>query len=138
STVKLKDGDQTYTVNTFPNETKFLLDIARFDDKWYVVVTPKTEGVTNIYRNPQDGIKASQDGTTQPLITITTKDPQFLSFSEITRFICIQSGSPFNVYDNETDRRYYCKLKQNVPLDQQARWMDGHRLTLVLDKKTEV
>lgn len=138
ATVKLKEGDQTYTINTFPDETKFLLDIARFDNKWYAVVTTKSQGMTYIYKNPQDGIKASQNGTTEPLVTITTKNPDFLSFSENTRFICVQSGSEFNVYDNETDRRYYFKLKQKVSADHQAYWMDGHRLTLVLNKKTEV
>lgn len=136
--VKLKEGDQTYTLNTYKNETGFLLDIARFDNAWYAVVTPLGESATYIYRNPQAEIRANPEGVTSPLITLRLSKPRFLSFSENTRFIAVQSGAGFAVYDIETSRRHYYELDQKVPVNKQAKWMDGHRLALVLDRKTTI
>jgi hypothetical protein len=135
--VRMYDGKNNYLVNTYPEGTSFLLDLAQFSGDWYMVVGLQQEGRVTIYKNPQDTLKQPNHGVPTALL-LRIDSPQFVSFSDNARFIAAQSGSKFAIYDAETDRRFYYELKNKVPATQQARWMDGHRLLLVLDSKTEV
>ncbi len=135
--VRLWDGKNNYLINSYPVATNFLLDIAQFGGDWYMVVGLQQEGRVTIYKNPQDTLKQPNHGVPTALL-LRIDDPQFVSFSDNARFIAAQSGSKFAIYDAETDRRFYYQLKNDVPPTQQAVWMDGHRLLLVLNSKTEV
>lgn len=135
--VRMYDGKNNYLVNTYPTGTSFLLDLAQFSGDWYMVVGLQQEGRVTIYKNPQDTLKQPNHGVPIALL-LRIDSPQFVSFSDNARFIAAQSGSKFAIYDAETDRRVFYELKNNVPASQQAHWMDGHRLLLVLDGKTEV
>ncbi len=135
--VRMFDGKNNYLVNTYSDTTSFLLDLAQFSGDWYIVVGLQQEGRVTIYKNPQDTLKQQNHGIPTALL-LRIDNPQFVSFSDNARFIAAQSGSKFAVYDAETDRRFYYQLKNDVPVSQQAVWMDGHRLLLVLNGKTEV
>lgn len=135
--VRMYDGKNNYLVNTYPKGTSFLLDLAQFSGDWYMVVGLQQEGRVTIYKNPQDTLKQPKHGVPTALL-LRIDSPQFVSFSDNARFIAAQSGSKFAIYDAETDRRFYYQLKNDVPAAQQAHWMDGHRLLLVLNGKTEV
>ena len=136
--VKVKDNDQIYTVREFPAETEYLLDIAQFNGKWYMVVGAKSEQKIYVFRNPEDSIKAKPDGKIIPATTLRIENPQYASFSDNARFVVVQSGSNFVTYDAETDKNYKYKLDFDVATSYKSKWMDGHRLIAPKDGKIVV
>jgi hypothetical protein len=65
-------------------------------------------------------------------------NPQYISFSDNARFIGIQSGRQFVVYDGEQNTVF--KYTSSLPIapTQAAEWMDGHRLSVVTGGKEQV
>jgi len=137
--IKLWDGGSSYFMRSFASGSEYHLDLTQFNNDWYMVVAPSNEGHAYIYKNPQNVLKDSDPKTVLiPFTVLKIDNPQFVSFSEIARFIAVQSGPKFAVYDIETDRRYYYDSKLAFAPGQQATWMDGHRLLAVLGGKTVV
>lgn len=136
--LKWRDNSGEYVIRSFKPGTQYLVDLARFDNQWYVVATARSENLAYIYKNPQDYIKNSQAVLDVPVQVMRINEPQFVSFSANARFIAVQNGKSFAVYDAETDRRYFYDLELSLPPDQKVEWMDGHRLILVNDGKTVI
>lgn len=111
-----------------PNNV-YLLDQAKFDGDWFYVIGSPANELVRLYRNPLARIKANTPQVAAPQVSLRIQDPQFVSFSDNTRFIAIQSGQQFAVYDAEDARIYRYTMQLNIPKTQQAKWMDGHRLT---------
>ena len=125
--VRMRDGSKNYLLRSFTNNT-VLVDMAAYSDATYVVLSSPAEGKTYIYKDPQNRFK--QDATAQitPFVLIRFASPTKLLFSSNTRFISLQSGTKFSVYDLEENRRYSFTLPGELAPDQFASWMDGHRL----------
>ena len=125
--VRVKSGQDNYTVGQLAKADKYLIDVARFDNHWYMVAGSPADGRTLIYRDPSDQLKDGKVQIPSPFVVLKQTSPQFVSFSENTRFIEVQSANLFAVYDLETDRsiRFDSKLP-TIPI--KAVWMDGHRL----------
>jgi hypothetical protein len=134
--LKLKEGNDIYTLRTFSSGTEYLLDLAQYSGDWYVVAGAKGEGIISVFKNPQSTLKNHKE--LAPLSVLRVENPQFISFSADTQLVAVQSGVKFGVYDIEADRRYYYELKPLVALDRQAKWMDGDRLSIENDNKTLV
>jgi hypothetical protein len=66
----------------------------------------------------------------QPNIAIDVDKPRFIGFSTNTRFISVQNGKNFGVYDNELKKKYQYQLDEEIPETTKARWMDGYHLAL--------
>lgn len=133
--IKVKEGDDTYTVKDFPAGTEYLLDVARFNGKWYMIAGAKSEQKIYVLRNPIDYVKNNPEGKVIPATTLRMENVQNVSFSNNTRFAVAQSGSSFVVYDAETDKNYKYKMDFDIPLSYKSKWMDGHRLTAVKEGK---
>lgn len=123
--VKVWDETKAYTLQTY-NETKVLLDVAQFDGAWYVVAVPVAEGRAYIYKDPFDKIK-SKAASASVFAVMKMTDPAFVSFSANTRFVSVQSGKRFAVYDFEMNRRFGYEIPGEVATTQKISWMDGHR-----------
>jgi hypothetical protein len=136
--LKLLDGSSTYKLRSFPKGSGYALDIARYNNDWFITAAAKSENIVSIYKNPQDTLKNKPNRPLVPTTVLRLDHPAYLSFSANTQFIAAQSGSKFAVYDAEKDRRYYYELPFVLPPEQQARWMDGDRLAVVRDNKTLV
>lgn len=137
--IKLWDGGASYLMRAFAPGSDYHLDLTQFNNDWYMVMAPSNEGHAYIYKNPQDILKkADSKMVLVPFTVLKIDDPQFVSFSDNARFIAVQSGSKFAVYDIETDRRYYYDSKLAFAPGQQATWMDGHRLLAVIGGKNIV
>ncbi len=128
-TLKLSSGSNVYSLRELPKSSSYLLDLARYDNRWYMVASSAEEGHTYIYRDPEAALKGNPSNTLLPAIVLTLPNPQFLSFSDSARFIAVQAGSRFAVYDAESDRRFYYDLGMPLPSTPRASWMDGSRLT---------
>lgn len=132
--VELWDDGERYKITSY-KDTPVLLDMAQFDGDWYVAISPVKEGRVYIYKDPVDRIK---DKNLAPFGLLRLADPRYLSFSANTRFLAVQSGASFVSYDFETKRRFSFKAAGEVPVEQKARWMDGHRLVLSQNEKIVV
>jgi hypothetical protein len=127
-----------YDLHTFNEETNVLLELARFDGAWYVAVVPVKEGRLYIYKDPFDRLKDRGTSALAPFALMKIADPAFVSFSANTRFVAVQAGSKFAVYDFETNRRFTYTMPGEIPATLKARWMDGHRLVLNQANKVTV
>lgn len=128
--VVIRQKDQEYNLRSLAKSEVYLLDLARFDDHFYVAVGSKTDGRAFVYQDPLDNLTNKPARQAEPLRVLIAKDAEFVSFSAIARFIAVQGGSNFAVYDAETGRQFRYDTKLPLAAGQKATWMDGHRLLL--------
>lgn len=137
--IKQKDGDRIFTLKTVSADTRYLLDLAQYEDAWYVLIGAQSEDRTYIYKNPVDSLRSAPDMPLVPVQILKTTSPNYASFSANARFMMTQNGGSLAVYDAENDRGYKYDLK--VPVDSasgHAEWMDGHRLSIISGDKLHV
>lgn len=120
-----------------PNN-RYLLDIARYESKWYYVASSSANNRVLIYQDPLSKIKPANTTPASPRLGLVITNPMFVSFSDNARFIGIQSGKKFVVFDAELNRIYRYDSALAIADTQQAKWMDGHRLTVVTSGKVQV
>jgi hypothetical protein len=135
----LRDDDVTYKIREIGVGGPYLLDLARYDDSWYVAVGASVDNKVYVFKNPQNVRKAAKVKNLSPVQILRVTAPNYMAFSSNTRFIMIENGTSFGVYDAETDKSY--TYATSLPLDPgvaHATWMDGHRLTYVSGGKTVV
>lgn len=128
--IHLKQDSKDYVLRTVPKADSYLLDMAQFDGDFYVAAGSTTDGHTYIYKNPISDYNRRPARTPQPSRVLIEKGAQYVSFSAIARFIAVQAGSNFAVYDAETGRQFKYDVKLPLAANQKATWMDGHRLLL--------
>jgi len=136
--VHLHKDSQDYLIRTMPVATAYLLDMAQFDGHFYLAIGSPTDARAYVYRDPFGDLGAVPARTPQPVRVLIVPGAQFVSFSGNARFIAVQGGSNFAVYDAETDRQHRYDTKLPLVAGQKAVWMDGHRLTLISDGKVNV
>lgn len=125
--ILLKEGKNTYQVREISAGTA-MLDIARYDNAWYVVIGSDTDKKTYVYKNPQAVLARNDQTKPVPSAVLRSDGPlSKVSFSSNTRFVAAQSGQHFEVYDAEYKKLY--KFDEPKPIDQgsSVTWMDGHR-----------
>lgn len=136
--VRLHTKDNDYTVRELPGGTTYVLDIARFDNHWFVVVGAQSENKVYVYEDPLNVLAKKDPKTTLNARTMRLEKPTHVSFSNNARFIAAQGGQQFAVYDAETDRQYRYQLAEPLDGMHPATWMDGHRLLSVSADKVLV
>lgn len=136
--VKLKDNQDTYTIREVMTGAKYLLNMAEFDSNTYVIAGSSADGKVYIYKNPLTTLKKQNAAAPLPLILLKVDNPEYLSFSGNARFISVQGGSTFAIYDAETKNQYKYDTKLPLLAGQKATWMDGHRLMLTSAGKMTV
>lgn len=136
SILRLKQKTQTTELRTLPVSNNYMLDLAQFNDQLFVVAGSAADSRVYIYRNPSTGGNLSIGRTPAPFRVFKVDDAQFVSFSAIARFVAVQGGSKFVVYDIETNRNYKYDTKMPLSAGQKAVWMDGHRL--ILDSESTI
>ena len=129
--VFLRASNGTYTLRDIPISTNLPLDIAQFDNRWYAVVGSDAEQKAYIYKDPENVLKA-RDGRKPPIVSVLHSGGPIsaLSFSYNTRFVMINSGQHFNVYDAETQRSYRYDIADRLDPGSKPVWMDGHRMLI--------
>ncbi len=138
ATVSLRQKDQDYVLRTLPKSEAYMLDMAQFNSNFYVVAGAKADGRAYVYKNPFSDLTRKPARVPEPFRVLVTPGGEYLSFSAIARFIALQGGSGFAVYDAETGRQYRFDTKLELPQGQKATWMDGHRLLLNSNNAVQV
>ncbi|HUP26196.1 MAG TPA: PEGA domain-containing protein [Candidatus Limnocylindrales bacterium] len=127
----LWQNGQDHLVRTLPAGPAYLMDMAQFNGHFYVASGSSKDGRVYIYKDPFGDLGRRPARTPQPVRVLVVPSAEYVSFSGIARFIAVQEGSHFAVYDIETDRQIRYNTKLPLAAHQKASWMDGHRLILV-------
>lgn len=117
---------------------RYMLDIAKYEDSWYYVTASASGDRAIMYRDPLSKAKPSNTVPISPRLALVTASPQFVSFSDNARFIAVQSGKRFVVFDAELARVYRYESALAIPDSQQSEWMDGHRIVAIAENKAHV
>lgn len=130
---RLRSGSTTVNLRQLPKSGGYLLDMAKFDDQWYITFGTNTDKKLYIYKNPQSFNPRNTRNTLPPAYRALRLDvdPQFVSFSANARFVALQGGSQFAVYDLDNNRQYRYDSELKLPAGYQVRWMDGDRFAAV-------
>ncbi|MCA9327031.1 PEGA domain-containing protein [Candidatus Saccharibacteria bacterium] len=128
--VVLQQGSRTIVLRELPSDApKYLLDMAQYAGKWYVVLAASNQKGAYIYVDPFDQKLAKTTDLPRPSRFLKVAEPQYVAFSANTQFVLVQNGQKFGVYDIENDDTYGYTV--SAPLDapqEHATWMDGNRL----------
>ncbi len=125
----LRQDNNTYTIKEVTSGTT-LLDIARYDGKWRVVIGSDAEQKTYIYTDPAQILDKKDGSVLVPESILKTNGPlTALSFSQNTRFIVTQSGQHFEIFDAEYKQTYKYDIADGFDPGSRVTWMDGNRLT---------
>lgn len=119
------DG-KSYPLYTFEAGKKYLLDTASYNGHDYYVAGSDAAGRTNLYKDPLKSLKDPSVAKAIPMLALRADGATKASFSDNARFVGIEGGQSFAVYDFETEHYYHYSLKS--PLASSLHWMDGHRL----------
>lgn len=130
--VKIRTADKVYTLRDLPaKDPNYLVDISKFEGAWYMVAGASLEKKAYIYKDPFDTLNRSTNNVAVPETVLKLDTTaQYVSFSANVRFIALQGGPEFAVYDAEMDKLHRFNTKLELAPAEKARWMDGHRLTL--------
>ena len=123
----VRQNNKDYLVRELPTSATYVLDLAQYSNRWYVVVGGSTANEAYIYRDPVLALQ-STNNSTPTIRTVRLDHPTRVSFSATSRFIAVQSGSNFAVYDSEKDRQHKFTVNPNFDDPAAVHWMDGHRL----------
>lgn len=139
--VKIRAADKTYTLRELPaNDANYMVDISKFEGGWYMLAGASSEKKAYVYKDPFDILNRTTGNNVPAPETVlkTNGVGQYVSFSTNVRFMAMQSGSEFAIYDAESDRLHRFDTKFTLAPNEKARWMDGHRLTLNSEGKLKV
>lgn len=121
------EGGNVYPLKNVAQSDVYSMDLSKYDGKWYYVVAASADNMGFVYQEPLSALKSD---TKKPL-TVTAimrlDNPRFVSFSAGTQFIGLQSGNKLLTFDLEKDHQYRLDLAVPVPVEQEIKWMDGHR-----------
>ncbi len=134
--VKLADGDQTYTIRKLPAGNRYLLEMASYFGNTYIVAGADSENKVLVYKNPVDQINDRTIGLAVPVSVLKVTAPNYVAFSDSARYIMIENGQHFGVYDAQTARTHNYSLADNFDSPApHATWMDSDRLSFVSNGK---
>lgn len=119
-----------YLIRSLPEASKYMLDFAEFNGKAFLVVGSASEGKVFVYEDPLRDLQRVPARAPQPTRVLVVPDHQYVSFSANARFVMVQGGSKFAVFDAETRRQFRYDIGLRLENNQKATWMDGHRILL--------
>jgi len=123
---RIWDNGQTYALANLVAGSTYLIDAAQYQGDWYYAAGSSANDHIYLYKNPLSSLQDKSVGKALSFISLRVANAQKIGFSTNTRFIEVESGQQFGVYDFETMMRYQYILQ--APLTGPMQWMDGHRL----------
>ncbi len=139
--LRIRVGDQSTLLRTFPESARYLLDIASYSGTPYVVASSASEDKVYIYKDPLNQLSSRRGSVIVPQQVLHVTGADYESFSTTAQFIMAEHGNQVAVYDLENKNGYNYNLAASAPLDPQqthAEWMDGNRLTYVGANKLQI
>lgn len=135
----LWNSGTSYKLRDLPTASSYQLNIATYSGHSYVIIGSSSSDYAYIYMDPLSELKAQPNQLPLPdTLLVSNGVPQNVTFSDSARFIALQSGSEFAVYDLETQTHYRYDTGLTLSPNEVANWMDGNRLTLISGNKLVV
>lgn len=135
----LVNGRDDFQLHQYPAGGTYVLDVARFDGRWYYVTASSSDNRALIFIDPIEQLRSEPSTKfASPDTFLPIDSVQFGSFSANARFIGLQSGRKVAVYDNELQNKHFFELSESLPVNYEVEWMDGHRLSYVANNTVEV
>ena len=128
--VMLRQNKETYHIRDI-SAGPVKLDVAKYDNAWYVAVGSQADKKIYIYKDPISQIDKAARADYKPTLSAVLRSNDTLdqvSFSQNTRFIMAQSGQHIEVYDAEYQKTYRHDVAKTFDSGVKLTWMDGHRL----------
>ena len=140
SVMVLSNQTDKYLLTSLPRDAnnRYLLNMTQYNGTWYYVLASASGNRVYVYRNP---LSRAAPGSTKPIVpqmSLSMTNPEFVSFSANARFIGIQSGKQFLVYDAEQNTIYRYVSSLDIADEQPAVWMDGQRFSVVTDNQERI
>lgn len=136
--VNIIKGNDKFKVRELPASKTYPIDITRYDNEWFMAVGTDTDKKAYVFHEVFRELERSASLPPTPTAVFRLGQIDDISVSANTRFISVQGGSEFAIYDAEHDRRYQYNTKLKLAKGQKAKWMDGHRLAVVSAGKLTV
>lgn len=133
---KIWDNGQNYTLFEFRAGHHYLIDLAQFQGHFYYFAGSDSEGRVNLYKDPLNDLTDTATGKALAFLALSLPGASTGSFSDNARFIGIENGQHFAIYDLETGDAYSYSISD--PLAAEMDWMDGHRYIGVTNGKVLV
>lgn len=132
--VRIKTNDKDYELRELPISTSYVIDVAKFDNAWYVVAGASSDDKVYVYRDPLNVLTSSNPKKAMFARTLRIDNPQKVSFSTNARIIAVQSDQVIAIFDAETNLQNRYTINDTFDSKRPAKWMDGHRLTTSTNK----
>ncbi|CAN5649582.1 hypothetical protein BH23PAT1_BH23PAT1_0980 [soil metagenome] len=138
--VKIREGSDVYKLRELTEDTKYLIDLARFKNRWYFATGTSKDKRVYIYEDVLSTLRQPNELLSKPVpvSVLKAEKAEFLSFSANARFIVAQAGDKLAVYDAEADRTHHYNSQLKLSAGQKLLWMDGHRLLITRGDKVMV
>lgn len=136
--VNVRRGNDIYKIREIPKSTLYVTDVTRYDDRWYMAVGTDTEKKAYVYEEVFADVAVDKPRLPAPVAVLKLEKLEYLSVSANTRFIGVQGGSEFAVYDAEHGRQYRYNTGLVLAPGQKATWMDGHRYAVISEGQLAV
>lgn len=134
----LADGAKKTVLKRSVQNGTYLLDLAEYDNHWYIAVGVVDDKKVYIFRDPEI-LPASNAKVSSSIYSVLSMEkPTQVLFSANTRFLMTQNGNKFAVFDAELNKRYAYQTPFAIPAETKAYWMDGHRIVVNANSKTNV
>src|SRR5690606_1030620 len=125
--LRILEGDEVHTLKSVARADHYVLDVARYDDRRLYEAGATAENLAVVYENTLAALKARPRASPMVVTIMRLNNPRFVSFSANTQYIGLQSGNKLLTLDLEDRNQYRIELDHDIPLEQQLKWMDGHR-----------
>lgn len=135
---RILENNDVYTLKTVNQSDHYVLELSRFDGRYYYVTGTRGDNITYVYQNPLDVLKSDPAAHPTVFAAMRLDRPEFVSFSANTQFIGLQSGRHFLVIDLEDRNQYRTELQLSIPTSQKAEWMDGHRFIYTVNQQSYI
>jgi hypothetical protein len=130
---------KSQNLRDLPASPTYLLNMASYNGSLYAVIGSSNSRYAYIYMNPLDQLKAKPNQLPTPYtLLVTNGTPENVTFSNSARFIALQSGGQFSIYDIQYDTHYRYNTGLNFATNQLATWMDGNRLNAVINGELNI
>ena len=135
--VVMQRGEQVRVIRQLSADSaEYLLDVARYDGDWYVVVGESGNKGVFVYRNPINQSLEGRSSFPAPIRFLRLAEADRARFSATAQFIAVQHGQQVLIYDIKDDDVYRYNLAVTLDAPQKyLEWVDGHRLAGVSEGK---
>jgi hypothetical protein len=132
--LKQQIGSRAVLLRSFPASTRYIVDLATYNNTPYVVASSVDENKVYIYKDPASQLASHPAQVIVPIQVLRVSSPDYESFSNNAQYILTEHGNQVAIYDIENKNGYNYDLATRAPLDSaqpHVQWMDGDRLTYV-------